>query len=924
VLKSIKIEGAKLHNLKNISVEIPHNKLTVITGVSGSGKSTLAFDTIYAEGQRRFVESLSSYARQFLERMSKPDADKISGILPAVAIDQKSPSKNPRSTVGTSTEIYDYIRLLYGRIGVTICRSCGKEVKSDSPQSAADDIIERAEGDKLYIMFPCKDGSKLSEEIDKAVALGFFRFYDSKTDSILNAQEDKMPKYKDASKISVLVDRVVARNEEESKSRLTEALESAFANGEGRVLVRNISKNETYKFSSIFECADCDIRYIEPEPRLFSFNNPFGACHVCQGFGKSIGIDEDLVVPDKTKTLSGNPYAPWKTQTFKAYYQKMIYAANRKNIPLTTPYMDLKQSHKEYLWVGDDEYAGVLGFFKMLEDNNQKMTYRILLSKYRGYTQCKACGGSRIRTSARQVFVAGKNIPELVKMPIGKLYEHFMAMELNEHQLQIAAEALKEIRRRIALLVDIGLEYLTLDRLTHTLSGGEAQRINLSSAIGSALTSTLYVLDEPSIGLHPRDTDRLNNILQKLKSLGNTVIVVEHDPDIMKEADYIIDMGPKAGELGGEVQYAGEYKGLAKSKTLTAKYLKGDKKIKIDRKEPDFSNTIVIKEPRENNLRMSRVEIPLNCMTVITGVSGSGKSTLVHDIIYTGIKKAKGQFVGAMYDYEGIEGLKNIDNIEMVDQTPIGRSSRSTPITYTKAFDAIREVFADTLTAKQAGFKPGYFSFNIPGGRCEVCEGEGSVSIDMQFLPDIRLECEACKGTRYKKEIRNILYKGKSIVDVLDMTVDTAIEFFKDDAKIIKKLVPLQTIGLGYLRLGQPGSTLSGGEAQRVKLANYIDVSSNGRTLYVFDEPTTGLHMDDISKLLLAINKLVKHGHSVLVIEHNLHVIANADWIIDLGPEGGSLGGKIVAVGRPEQIAEVEDSYTGRALKEFFANAKSK
>lgn len=917
MLNKIKIEGAALHNLKKIDVEIPHNSLTVITGVSGSGKSSLAFDTIYAEGQRRFVESLSAYARQFLDRMTKPDVVKISGILPAIAIDQKSPSKNPRSTVGTGTEIYDYIRLLYGRIGITICKQCGKVVRQDNPQSAADEIIANSEGDKVYILYPCRETEKLSDELAKATAAGFFRIYNAKTDELFNLQEDDISKIKKCTNIYVLTDRLVIRSDEESRSRLTESIEATFGYGNGRIAIRNISKGNTAKYSNIFECADCDISYLPPEPRLFSFNNPFGACPTCQGFGRAIGIDEDLVIPDKTKTLANNPIAPWKTPAYKQYFQKMVYACNKKDIPLSVPFIDLEIEHRNYIWEGDADFLGINGFFDMLEKNNQKMSNRILAAKYRGYATCKSCGGSRLRTSGRQVFVGGKNIPEIVQYPITKLLEFFVELKLTESQSAIAEQVLLEIIRRVTLLKDIGLEYLTLDRLTHTLSGGEAQRISLSSAIGSALTSTLYVLDEPSIGLHQRDTNRLINILKRLKSLGNTVIVVEHDPEVMQNADHIIDMGPHAGVHGGEVCFAGTYKGLLKSKTLTADYLSGKKKIQSIPESIIGKKKLVIKQPRMNNLRMEKVEIPLNCMTVISGVSGSGKSTLIHDFLYERLKKAVTLYNYSGEEYESIYGFHFINQVEMVDQTPIGRSSRSTPITYTKAFDPIREVFADTQMAKQMGYKAGHFSFNVPGGRCEVCEGEGSVSIDMQFLPDVRLECEACKGTRYKKETRAILYKGKSIVDVLDMTIDTAIEFFNGDTKITKKLQPLQNIGLGYLKLGQPGSTLSGGEAQRVKLANYTDTSVPGHTLFIFDEPTTGLHLDDISKLLFALKKLVQSGHSVLIIEHNMHIIANADWVVDLGPEGGFGGGLIVAEGTPADVAKVEKSYTGIALKAF-------
>ncbi len=915
----ISIEGASVHNLKNINVEIPHRKLTVITGVSGSGKTSLALDTVFAEGQRRFVESLSSYARQFLDRMNKPDVTKISGILPAIAIDQKAPSKNGRSTVGTVTEIYDYIRLLYGRIGHTICKECGKPVHHDTPQSITDDIFKKYYSEKIYVLYPCRESMKINDEISYARSAGFFRIYDAKKDKLYDINEDDISNIKKSKNIYVLVDRMVIHSDDsDSKSRFYESIEAAFHNGDGNISIKFLDLDKTLHFSNKFECADCQIVYIQPEPRLFSFNNPFGACPKCQGFGRDISIDEDKVIPDKTKPLSANPFAPWRTPAYKQYYQKFIYQCSKANIPLNVPYNELTTEQKDFIWMGDKSYKGMNGFFKELEDQYYKISNRILVARYRGYTNCRVCGGSRLRTSARQVFINGKNIPEIIQYPINKLYEFFAELKLNKYESEVAGQILEEIVHRIKLLNDIGLEYLSLDRLTHSLSGGEAQRISLSSAIGSALTTTLYVLDEPSIGLHQCDTERLVKILKELRDLGNTVIVIEHDPEIMKSADYIIDMGPKAGVNGGEIQYSGDFKGLLKSKTLTADYLSGKKKIEITSHKVSNEKIITINKPRMNNLRMDKVEIPLGCLCTITGVSGSGKSTLINDFLYERLRKLVPNYVTNNGEIYGITGYEHISNLEMIDQTPIGRSSRSTPVSYTKAFDSIRDVFADTQLAKQLGFKSGHFSFNIPGGRCEECQGEGTVNIDMQFLPDIRLECEACKGTRYKKETRNILYKDKSIVDVLEMTVDEAIEFFKNEEKIVRKLEPLKNIGLGYLKLGQPGSTLSGGEAQRIKLANYTEALTPGHNLFIFDEPTTGLHIDDINKLMLAFRKLVNAGHSVLVIEHNLYVIANSDWIIDLGPEGGFGGGLVVAKGYPKEIAKVENSYTGKALRDFY------
>lgn len=920
------IEGASVNNLKNIDVKVPHKKLTVITGVSGSGKSSLAFNTIFAEGQRRFVESLSSYARQFLDKMTKPDVKKISGILPAIAIDQKAPSKNGRSTVGTVTEIYDYLRLLYGRIGKTICRSCGKEIHQDTPQSISEELFAKYLNSKIYVLFPVSAKRPAAEEIEYIRSCGFHRLYDPKKNAIIDINEEDS-KAKRIKGFFVLCDRLKLRDEQESKSRLFEATEVAFNHGEGNlaVYVETDEISQIIRYSNKYECADCDIVYTPPEPRLFSFNNPFGACHVCQGFGRDIGIDVDKVIPDKSKTLAKNPVAPWSTPAYKHHYQRMVYALNSHNVSLSTQYRDLSPAQLDLIWNGDGKsFIGINRFFKELESNTNKISNRIMLARYRSYTTCPECGGSRIRSSARQVFVGGKNIPELVQYPISLLLNFLNELNLTPHEQDIAGVIMEELTRRVKLLNDIGLEYLSLDRLTHTLSGGEAQRISLSSAIGASLTSTLYVLDEPSIGLHPRDTERLINVLYELRKLGNTLIVVEHDPDIIKAADNIIDIGPRAGSYGGEVQFAGDFPSLLKSNTLTADYLSNRKKIEISSEPIRSSEMLVINKPRMNNLRMDKVEIPLNCLCTVTGVSGSGKSTLINDFLYERLKKIVPNYATNNGELYNITGYEYISNVEMIDQSPIGRSSRSTPVSYNKTFDSIREAFANTQLAKQLGFKAGHFSFNIPGGRCEECEGEGTISIDMQFLPDLRLKCEACKGTRYKKETRGVLYNGKSIVDVLDMTVDEAIIFFENERKIVNRLLPLQKIGLGYLKLGQPGSTLSGGEAQRLKLSNYMESgTSGGHTLFIFDEPTTGLHIDDINKLLVALRQLVLSGHSVLLIEHNIHVIANSDWIIDMGPEAGFGGGLVVATGTPKDVAKEKKSHTGKALKAFFKEHKA-
>jgi excinuclease ABC subunit A len=923
--KKIVVKGARLHNLKNIDVEIPHNKFTVVTGVSGSGKSSLAFNTIYAEGQRRFVESLSSYARQFLERMAKPDVDSISGLQPAIAIEQNKATRNPRSTVGTTTEVYDYLRLMFGRIGKTICKGCGEIIKKDSPDSAAEKILKYDEGDKLYILFAMPQHSRnVQEEIDRLKENGFFRIVMVDSNDIIDLEGFEIPKRLRPDEFYGLADRIVVRDNHDTLSRLHESLESAFHNGEGRIAIRNISKNSTERFSRLYECSKCDVLYAEPEPRLFSFNNPFGACPHCQGFGRTIGIDEDLVIPEKNKTIEKGAVHPFRTQGFAKYQRSLLTLCREFKIPINIPYENLSPEHKDRLWKGKSKFTGIDGFYTMLEDKNYKLHYRVILSRYRGYTRCKHCEGTRLRTSGRQVYIDGKNIPELIHVPLGVLNEYLMNMNLSEQDQSIVVEVMREIRWRVNLLVEIGLEYLTLSRLTHTLSGGESQRINLSTALGSALVGTLYVLDEPSIGLHPRDTDRLLGILYKLRNLGNTIVVVEHDPDIIEAADYIIDIGPGAGENGGELIHAGSMAKLLKNKkSLTAQYLTGIKKMEA-KPEPSKGNgkSIVIHKPRRHNLKMDLAEFPLNKLIVVTGVSGSGKSTLVHDILYKGLKKIHTGFDGkATATFDLFEGGHRIEQVDIVDQSSIGKSSRSTPVTYTKAFDAIREVFTSTQAAKQLGLKPGFFSFNVSGGRCEECEGEGFISVDMQFLPDVQLTCEACNGTRYKREAREILFKGKSIVDVLNMTIDEALEFFADIKKVTRKLQTMHDVGLGYLRLGQPSTMLSGGESQRIKLSQFLEVKSNN-SMYIFDEPTTGLHLDDISKLLKCFRRLVENGNSVVIIEHNLNIIAAADHIIDIGPEAGDRGGDIVCQGTSEEILNSEYSLTGKALAHFLLARK--
>jgi excinuclease ABC subunit A len=918
--KSISIRNARVHNLKNISVDIPRNAFTVISGVSGSGKSSLAFDTLYAEGQRRFTESLSAYARQFMERMTKPDVDSITGLPPAIAIEQRGFARNPRSTVGTTTEIYDYLRLLFGRIGTTIC-TCGREVKKDSPQSVVRSLTFD-DGDRVYILFPLPESEeKVSAQLDRLVENGFTRILLRGTTDIIDIQEDKLPKKLKEKDILVIADRLVFKNDSETNTRLTDSVELAFRMGAGNISIKNFTSGLDYHFSTVYECSYCQILYKEPEPRLFSFNSPSGACPRCSGSGRSVGIDEDLVIPDRTKSIKKGALAPFSINGFGDYLEDLLLCCKRLSIPVDKPVAILTKEQFDIVWNGDGgDYIGVVGFFKMLDDNTHKMNFRVIASRFRGYSKCVQCNGSRLRRSARQVFIDGKNLPEIVKFTLDEAHSFFHSLELSEHQLAVAGQILREIRWRLDLLVEIGLGYLSIDRLSHTLSGGESQRINLATSLGSSLVGTLYVLDEPSIGLHTRDTERLLNLLFKLRNIGNTVVVVEHDLEIIKHADYIIDMGPKAGELGGEVMYAGNGIDILQSNTsITGDYLSGRKSISFPEKRSKGNGKLIIHKPIQNNLKGDTIEIPLNTLTVVTGVSGSGKSTLIHDVLYGNLQRMRTNYNGTVGACEYIEGGNDIDFIEMIDQSPIGASSRSTPATYSKAFDAIRDVFAATQSAKQMGWWSGFFSFNVPGGRCEVCEGSGSVTVEMQFLPDITLECESCKGSRYKREARNILFQGKSIIDVLAMTVDEALVFFKGIKKVTNKLQVLSDVGLGYVSLGQPSSMLSGGEAQRVKLATYIDAETVSKTLFIFDEPTTGLHLDDISKLLSCFRTLVQKGHSVVIIEHNLHVIASADYIIDLGPEAGENGGHLVACGTPEVVAKSKKSLTGKALKEFWS-----
>jgi excinuclease ABC subunit A len=909
------IRGARVNNLKNISLELPHESLVVITGVSGSGKSSLAFDTIYAEGQRRYVESLSAYARQFLERMNKPDVDMISGIAPAIAIEQRTASRNPRSTVGTSTEVYDYLRLLFARIGRTICETDGSEVQRDSVRTVFERLAALADGTRFSVLFPmhAHEGHTLEEECENLRTQGFARVV---AHGEVHLLEEGPPPGAEKADILVLVDRLVWRGDGD-RARVADSLETAFNEGEGYVRIRLADSGEEWRFSAAYECSLCHRAYPEPEPQLFSFNSPAGACPACQGFGRTTGIDPNLVVPNSSRTLAEGAVQPWTTPKHSKHYRDLARIAPAHGIPLDVPYRDLDAEQKRIVWDGVKGFAGVRGFFRMVEEKNYKMHYRILMARYRGYSICDACGGARLRPEALAVRVGGRTVGDLVRMPISELADFFSSLALTPYETDVARRILDEIRKRLRVLRAIGLGYLTLDRLSHTLSGGEAQRINIASALGSALVGSLYVLDEPTIGLHPRDNEKLIAVLRNLRDAGNTVIVVEHDAEMMAAADLIVDMGPRAGEHGGEVVAIEPYAGLRRHReSLTGKYLSGRLSIPVPPRRRASSRKLVIAGASQNNLRGMDVAIPLDVFTCVTGVSGSGKSTLVHDILYAGLKK---QLEGACEDevgaFEGFRGSEQVARVELVDQSPIGRTPRSNPVTYVKAFDGIRDIFASTPAAKLRGFGPGAFSFNVPGGRCEVCEGDGFQKVEMQFLADLYLVCEACKGARYKREILDVRVRGKNIVDVLDMTVTEALAFFERMPRVANRLRVLDEVGLGYMKLGQPATTLSGGEAQRLKLALHLAARSDEHTLFLFDEPTTGLHFHDIAKLLACFEALLDAGHSVLAIEHNLDVIKCADWVIDLGPEGGEAGGRIVAQGTPQQVAAAKGSHTGKYLR---------
>ena len=925
--KYISIQGAKVNNLKNISVDIPRGKLVVITGLSGSGKSSLAFDTLYAEGQRRYVESLSSYARQFLGRMSKPECDFIKGIPPAIAIEQKVSSRNPRSTVGTSTEIYEYLRLLYARVGKTYSPISGQLVKKHSVEDIIQCMLSFPIGTKLLVLAPVtpREGRTLAEQLDIDMKQGFARVEVNREimrieDYLMKLQgkSEDTPKH---TNIHLLIDRLSADSDQATISRLTDSAETAMYEGDGSCMLRfylSDGSTQLFTFSTKFE-AD-GITFEEPNDQMFSFNSPIGACPECEGFGRVIGIDEQLVIPNRALSVYDGAVVCWRGEKMGEWLKEFLREAPEHNFPIFTPYYELTQEQKDYLWHGPREKVCIDTFFKMLEENQYKIQYRVMLARYRGKTICPTCHGTRLKKEANYVKVGGKSISELVDLPIHELQAFFRTLELDEHDAAIAKRILTEINSRIQFLIDVGLSYLTLNRLSNSLSGGESQRINLATSLGSSLVGSLYILDEPSIGLHSRDTDCLIKVLRQLQQLGNTVVVVEHDEEIIRAADYIIDIGPNAGRLGGEIVYQGDMNDLQPgSQSHTVRYLLGEETIDTPVAYRPWNNYIEVKGAREHNLKGIDVRFPLNVMTVVTGVSGSGKSTLVRDIFFKALKREYSESNDRPGEHLGIEGdIRMVKDIEFVDQNPIGKSTRSNPVTYVKAYDEIRKLFAEQPLAKQLGYTAGYFSFNTEGGRCEECKGEGTVTVEMQFMADLVLECESCHGKRFKADTLEVKFQGQSIYDILEMTVNQAIEFFTEhkQPKIVKKLRPLQEVGLGYVKLGQSSSTLSGGENQRVKLAYFLSLEKSQPTIFVFDEPTTGLHFHDIRKLLTAFDSLISRGHTIIIIEHNLDVIKCADHVIDLGPEGGDRGGHLVVSGTPEEVARCNNSYTGQFLRE--------
>ena len=914
--KNILIKGAKLHNLKNVDVAIPRNKLVVITGLSGSGKSSLAFDTLYAEGQRRYVESLSSYARQFLGRLNKPKVDYIKGIAPAIAIEQKVNSTNPRSTVGTTTEIYDYLKLLYARVGKTYSSVSGNEVKKHTVSDVVNFIKTNEEGSKLLLLAPInpEKGRPINEKLQVLLKQGYARVkqgnevYRLSTETAL---DENTP-------ISLVIDRIVVKNTEDFYNRLADAIETAFYEGKGYCTIENVKSQNTTNFSNKFELDS--IKFTEPNVHFFSFNNPFGACPKCEGYGDVIGIDEDLVIPDTSKSIYEDAVVAWKGDSMKFYKEQLVNNAYKFDFPIHKPYFQLSQQQQDLVWSGNGFFEGIHGFFDFLESKAYKIQNRVMLSRYRGKTKCKNCNGKRLRPEVSYVKIGGVSLDELVEQPITKLISFFSKLKLNKTDFKVAERLLIEINNRLEFLSLVGLEYLTLNRKSNTLSGGESQRINLATSLGSSLVGSMYILDEPSIGLHSKDNEKLIKVLLSLRDLGNSVIVVEHDEDIMKSADQIIDIGPEAGTHGGSVMANGTFKEILASNTLTAKYLNKTLEIEVPRVRRKTNQFIKVIGARENNLKNFDVKIPLGMLTAITGVSGSGKSTLVKKIVYPALNRELGVFSEKAGEFTAIEGNYDaIKSVEFIDQNPIGRSSRSNPVTYIKAYDDIRNLFASQRLAKLRNFSPKHFSFNVDGGRCETCKGEGEVTIEMQFMADVHLKCDQCNGKRFKKEVLEIQFHNKNIDDILTMTIDDAIAFFEDRSqkRIIKKLQPLQDVGLGYVQLGQSSATLSGGEAQRIKLASFLVKGiTKDKVLFIFDEPTTGLHFHDIQKLITSLNALIEKGHSVIVIEHNMDLIKCADYIIDIGPEGGDKGGNIVAEGTPEEIVVNKQSFTGKYLKD--------
>lgn len=925
------IKRARVNNLKNLSVAIPRNKLVVITGLSGSGKSSLAFDTLFAEGQRMYVESLSSYARQFLGRMEKPEVDYIKGVSPAIAIEQKVNTRNPRSTVGTTTEIYDYLKLLFARIGKTYSPVSGKEVKRDTVTSVVDAINKLDAGTRIMIATPLhiKKGRKLADELNLLLSKGFARILvngEVKFIEELIGTEAEGAKKKKAVKvegdIEVLIDRASVNPEDEDTTfRIADSVQTSFFEGEGDCIVYAEGQSKLH-FSDRFELDG--MKFTEPSVNFFSFNNPYGACQTCEGFGKILGIDEDLVIPDKSLSVYEGAVAPWRSETMGEWAKPLLKTGIKFDFPIHRPYNELTQKQQELLWTGNEYFDGINGFFKYLESKTHKIQYRVMLSRYRGRTNCPDCKGTRLRKDAQYVKIADTSITDLVLLPIEESLVFFEKLKLPAHDQKVSERILTEIRSRLEYLTRVGLGYLTLNRITSTLSGGEYQRIKLATSLGSALVGSMYILDEPSIGLHPKDTDRMVSVLKTLRDLGNTVIVVEHEEEIMRAADQIIDIGPDAGSHGGELVFQGSLKDVnGKVKSHTTDYLTGREEIAIPSLRRKWKDSITVFGARENNLKNLTVKFPMGVLTVVTGVSGSGKSTLIKKILYPAVGRLNGSVAEAPGKYDKLEGdFQKVTQVEFVDQNPIGKSSRSNPISYVKAYDAIRNLYADQALSKQRGYKPSHFSFNVEGGRCETCEGEGEIRVEMQFMADIFLKCESCHGKRFKQEVLEVEYNGKNIADILDMTVEDGLNFFCDKKAVYDKILPLNDVGLGYVKLGQSSNSLSGGEAQRVKLASFLGKNSaEGHILFIFDEPTTGLHFHDISKLLKAINALVDQGHSVIVIEHNLEVIKCADWIIDLGPEGGEKkGGTLMFEGTPEEMAKKGKGYTAEFLKKKLAN----